>query len=60
MIGHFRVPLCLRFKAIESKCETIFVKMNDLYENETACTTHFHMKGFKVRLVLNDRQKKWH
>ena len=56
MIGHFRVPLCLRFKAIESKCETIFVKMNDLYENETACTTHFHMKGFTVRLVLNDRQ----
>ena len=25
----------------------------DLYENETACRTHFHMKGFARRQVLN-------
>ena len=25
----------------------------DLHENETARTTHFHMKGFALRLVLN-------
>ena len=31
---------------IESKCETILMKMTDLHENETACRTHFHVKGF--------------
>ena len=40
----------------ESKCEI------DLHENETACRTHFHMKGFALRLVLKQRHKitrKW-
>ena len=39
----------------ESKCETI-LKMTDLHENETACRTHFHMKGFAFWYVL----KQWH
>ena len=30
----------------------------DLHENETACRTHFHMKGFAVRLVLKQRYKR--
>ena len=30
----------------------------DLLENETACGTHFHMKGFALRLVLKRRQKR--
>ena len=30
----------------------------DLYENETACRTHFHMEGFAIRLVLKQRHKK--
>ena len=38
----------------ESKCETIL----DLHENETACRTHFHMKGFALRLVLKQRHKR--
>ena len=57
-IGHFRVPLCLCFKASLIKCETILAKMTDLHENETACTTHFHMKGFALRLVLKQRHKR--
>ena len=34
----------------------------DLYEKETACRTHFHMKGFVFRLVLKQRHmrtQKW-
>ena len=34
----------------------------DFYENETACRTHFHMKGFALRLALKQRHKgtrKW-
>ena len=34
----------------------------DLHENETACRTHFHMKGFALRLVLKQRHvrtRKW-
>ena len=31
---------------------------SDLHENETACRTHFHMKGFAPRLVLKQRQKR--
>ena len=42
----------------ESKCETILMKMTDLHENETACRTHFHMKGFALRLVLKQRHKR--
>ena len=34
----------------------------DLHENEAACRTHFHMKGFALRLVLKQghkRTRKW-
>ena len=30
----------------------------DLHENETACRTHFHKKGFALRLVLKKRHKR--
>ena len=30
----------------------------DLHENETACRTHFHMKGFALGLVLKQRHKR--
>ena len=30
----------------------------DLHENETACRTHFDMKGFALRLVLKQRHKR--
>ena len=30
----------------------------DLHENESACRTHFHMKGFALRLVFKQRQKR--
>ena len=30
----------------------------DLHENETACRTHFHMKGFALRLALKQRHKR--
>ena len=56
-IGHFRVPLCLCFKASLSakhSCEYDF----DFYENETACRTHFHMNGFALRPVLKQRHKR--
>ena len=29
-----------------------------MHENETACRTHFHMKGFALRLVLKQRHKR--
>ena len=36
----------------ESKCETISYQNDfDLHENETACRTYFHMKGFVNKLV---------
>ena len=35
-------------------CENDF----DLHENETACRTDFHMKGFALRLVLKQRHKR--
>ena len=28
----------------------------DLHEYETSCTTHFHLKGFALRLVLKQAQ----
>ena len=34
----------------------------DLHENEPACRTHFHMKGFSLSLVLkqrHERTRKW-
>ena len=53
------VPLFER----EFKCEPILMKMTlDLHENETACRTHFHMKGFPLRLALTQthkRTRKW-
>ena len=30
----------------------------DLHENETACRTHFHMKGFARRLVWKQRHRR--
>ena len=42
----------------ESKCKTILMKMTDFHEKETACRTHFHMKGFALRLVLKQRHKR--
>ena len=38
----------------ESKCETILTDEHDfdVHENETACGTHFHMKGLTLRLAL--------
>ena len=43
----------------ESKYETILMgKDFDLYENETVCKAHFHMKGFTLRLVLKQRHKR--
>ena len=30
----------------------------DLHENETACRTHFHMKGLALKLVLKQRHKR--
>ena len=30
----------------------------DLHENETACRTHFHMKGFALRFALKQRHKR--
>ena len=30
----------------------------DLHENETACRTHFYMKGSRLRLVLKQRHKR--
>ena len=30
----------------------------DLHENETACRTRCHMKGFALRLVLKQRHKR--
>ena len=56
-IGHFRVPLCLCFKGSLS---ANYSYENDFYlhEKETACRTHFHMKGFALRLALKQRHKR--
>ena len=44
----------------ESNCETILIKMTfDLHENETACRTHFHMKGFALLKQRYKRTRKW-
>ena len=43
----------------ESKYETFFYENDfDLHENDPACRTHFHMKGFARRLVLKQRHGK--
>ena len=47
----------------ESRCETSSITNDfDLHENETAFRTHFHKKGFALRLVLKKRDngtRKW-
>ena len=53
--GQFRFPLCLCF-CLGAK--PFLMKMTDLHENETARRTHFHMKGFTLRLVLKQRRKR--
>ena len=53
LIGHFRAPLCLCFKAS--------LRAN-FHENETACRTHFRIKGFALWLILKQRHtrtQKW-
>ena len=55
--GHFRVPLCLCFKASLS-AKPFLWKWLWFAWNETACRTHFHMKGFALRLVLKQRRKR--
>ena len=57
VIGHFRVPLCLCFKASLS-AKPFLWKWLWLHENEAACRTHFHMKGFALRLALKQRHKR--
>ena len=54
-ISHFRVPLCLCFKA-HLRAKPFSWKQLDLHENETAWRTHLHMKGFALRLVLKQRE----
>ena len=57
-IGHFRVLLALPLFQNESKSETIPTENKfDLHENEPACRTHFYMKGYALRLVLEQRHK---
>ena len=43
----------------ESKCDNILIYENDfvLHENKTACNTHFHMRGFTLRLFLKRVQE---
>ena len=41
-----------------SKDTPITLMLIDLHENETACRTHFHMKGFALKLVLKKRHKR--
>ena len=55
LIAHFRVPLCLCFKASLS---TKYGNDFELLENETACRTHFLMKGFQLGFVLKQRHKR--
>ena len=38
--------------------ESFYENDLDLHGNETACRTHFHMKGFAFRLVLKQRYKR--
>ena len=61
VLGHFRVPLCLSFKASLS-AKPFHENDFDLHANETACRTHFHVKGFAPRLALkqrHNRTRKW-
>ena len=58
VIGHFWVPLCLCCKASLSRRNHSYENDFELHENEAACRTHFHMKGFALRLVLKQRHKR--
>ena len=56
-IRHFGVPLCLCCKASLS-AKPFFWKWFHLHENDTACRTHFQMKGLALTLVLKRRGKR--
>ena len=61
-IGHFRVLLCVCFKA-SVITKPFLWKWFWFPWYETACRTHIHKKGFPLRLVLKQRCKrtpKWH
>ena len=56
-ISHFRVSCAFISKRVlvqNHSYENVF----DLHENETACRTHFHVKGFAFRLVWKQRRKR--
>ena len=56
-ISHFRVSCAFISKRVlvqNHSYENVF----DLHENETACRTHFHVKGFALRLVLKQMHKR--
>ena len=56
-ISHFPVSCAFISKRVlvqNHSYENVF----DLHENETACRTHFHVKGFALRLVLKRRPKR--
>ena len=56
---NYLVPLFQSASQTESKCECLsFENDFDLYENETAYRTHFHMRGFALRFVLKRRHKR--
>ena len=56
-IGYFRVLLCLYFKASLSTKHS-YENDFDLHENLTVCRTHFHTKGFALKLVLKQKHKR--
>ena len=56
-ILHFRVPLCLCFKANLSAKPFLWKSDFDLLENETSCRTHFHIKGFALRLEAQENSE---
>ena len=50
-MGHFRVPLYLCLKT-SLNANPSYQNDFDLHENEYAYRTHFHKKGFALKLVL--------
>ena len=59
LLDYFRVPLCLCFKAIESKCETILVKMTLIcMKMKLHAELIFIYKVLALRLVLKQSQKR--
>ena len=53
VISHFRVPLCFSFKASLVVRNNYYENDFDLHEKKTVCRTHFHMKGFALRLFFS-------